>query len=171
VCTSAERTPTPLDAIVVLGCRVHVDGQPSKAAKRRARRAAEVFHELGVRAIIASGGRRWDGVAEADGLSDMLVALGVPRRAIVRELCSLSTIENAAYSAELLRAAELSRVGIVTCDWHMERALACFESVGVVARPFPAAAPLTEVSRRMKHVLERARTWLDRRVASHWTRP
>ena len=161
----------PLDAIVVLGCRVHVGGVKTGAASRRTREAARTFHRVGARAVIASGGRRWNGEAEADGLSELLVELGVPRRAIVRELCSLSTIENAAYTAELLRAAEFHRVGIVTCDWHLPRALACFESVGITAIGFPATSPLTTVARRTKSVLEAARTWIDRRVASHWTRP
>jgi uncharacterized SAM-binding protein YcdF (DUF218 family) len=168
---SSSRTPGGFDAIVVLGCRVHEDGQPSEAARRRAQTAASAFHELGARAVVASGGRRWSGVTEADALADMLVHFGVPRKAIVRELCSLSTIENAAYSAELLRAAGISRIAVVTCDWHLSRALACFESVGITAEGIPAEAPLTTASRRAKRFLELARTWIDRRVASHWTRP
>ena len=158
-------------AIVVLGCRVHEDGQPSGAARRRAQTAASAFHELGASAVVASGGRRWSGVTEADALAELLVRHGVPRKAIVRELCSLSTIENAAYTAELLRAAELTRVFVVTCDWHLPRALACFESVGIDAEGIAAAAPLTTVARTAKRFLEVARTWIDRRVASHWTRP
>jgi uncharacterized SAM-binding protein YcdF (DUF218 family) len=160
-----------LDVVVVLGCRVYEGGQPSAAARRRAREAARTFHRTFAKAVVASGGRRWEGVAEADALALLLVEYGVPKKAIVRELCSLSTIENAAYSAELLQAAELSRVGVVTCDWHLDRALACFEAVGVQARGFPALAPLTVVSRSAKHVLETARTWIDRRISSHWTRP
>jgi uncharacterized SAM-binding protein YcdF (DUF218 family) len=110
-------------------------------------------------------------VTEADAIADMLVSFGVPRKAIVRELCSLSTLENAAYTAELLQAAGISRVCVVTCDWHLPRALACFESVGVAVEGIAAVAPLTTASRRAKRFLEGVRTWIDRRVASHWARP
>jgi uncharacterized SAM-binding protein YcdF (DUF218 family) len=163
-------SPHP-DVIVVLGCRVHLGGRPSGAARRRAERAALAWQELRPTCVIASGGRRWNGIAEADVLLSTLVARGVPRAAVVRELCSLSTLENAWYSAELMRAAGLLRPAIVTCDWHMPRAIACFERLGFEPTQVPALAPLGKASLAARHVLERARRWADRRTAWPWTPP
>jgi uncharacterized SAM-binding protein YcdF (DUF218 family) len=161
--------PTPPDALVVLGCRVLEGGHPSRAARRRADAAARAWHAWRPALVIASGGRRWHGVPEADVLASLLERGGVPRASIVRELCSLSTVENAAYSAELLRAASSARVGVVTCDWHMARARACFALFGVSTVPFPAEAPEQSLLGRLtRRALEAGRGLLDRRAGAHW---
>ncbi len=170
------------DVIVVLGCRIGFDGEPGPAAGRRVERAAQAFFELGPRAIIASGGRRWEarssvkggppnGVAEADAFAAALVRCGVDRDAVIRELCSLSTIENAWYSAELLRQGGFERPAVVTCDWHMPRAIACFERVGVRVLSLPASTePLSLVKTTARRLRERAHWIVDRVAATHWTR-
>ena len=53
------------DALIVLGCRV-TDGQLSSAAARRVERAARAYREQGAELVIAAGGKRWQGVMEAD---------------------------------------------------------------------------------------------------------
>lgn len=160
-----------LDVIVVLGCRPG-DSQRGKAALgRRAARAARAFHDHSCSAIIASGGRRFGRTSEAEFLADELVGLGVPRDRIVRELCSLSTIENAWYSAELLRLGGYARPAVVTCDWHMPRALACFDWVGVAAIGLSAISPRRSFGTRLADFLEeRGKRLLDRRAAAHWNR-
>ena len=164
-----DRRPEPPDAIVVLGCRPGGSQRGRAALSRRAERAARAFHEHHSAVIIASGGRRWRGAAEADLLADALVDSGVPRTAVVRELCSLSTIENAWYSAELLRTGGYLRPAIVTCDWHLPRALMCFSSVGVVAIGLPAISPERPVAMRLSDfVAERTKRLLDRRTAARW---
>ena len=52
---------------------------------------------------------------------------------------SASTMENARYSAEILRSHGVRRIYLVTHAWHMQRALMAFESVGVEAVPAPTA--------------------------------
>lgn len=131
--------PARPDAVVVLGCRV-----PSAARgqlHRRAEVAARAYHELCPRFVIASGGRPWDGVAEASALRDYLLSEGVPDSAIVRELLSLTTLENAIYSSEILRAACLSRPLVVTSDWHIARAVACFTACGMQPTARAAETP------------------------------
>jgi len=160
------------DAIVVLGCRPGGSQRGQAALSRRAERAARAFHDHDCEAVIASGGRRWLGTPEADLLADALVGLGVPRGAVIRELCSLSTIENAWYSAELLRAGGYLRPAIVTCDWHMPRALQCFYSVGIGAIGLCAITPERPVTTRLSDfVRERTKQFLDRRTAARWNGP
>jgi uncharacterized SAM-binding protein YcdF (DUF218 family) len=140
----------------------------SPAASRRVLRAAAAYRKFSPAIVIASGGRRWHGVSEADALARALTDALVPEEAIVRELCSLTTLENACYSAEILRASRVRRTGVVTCDWHMDRALAAFDRVGIDAIALPAVAPLGGASRLARNAAETARTWFDQRVASHW---
>lgn len=137
-----------VDVIVVLGCRVLPSGLPGPALARRAALAAAAFHTGLAPFIVASGGRRWEGRIEARALADELGRLGVPRAAICEELWSLSTLENAVCSAALFRAlgrnvlSRAHRVAhVVTCDWHMPRALADFRAAGLEALPLPAVGP------------------------------
>jgi uncharacterized SAM-binding protein YcdF (DUF218 family) len=160
-----------VDALVLLGCRVDGLGRLSAPARRRAERTAAAYRDFGARVVIASGGRRWDGMCEADALGQTLVSLGVDAGAIVRERESLTTRENARYSARLLRAEGISEIGVVTCDWHLPRALECFRREGVEAAGIPAASP--EVSlfeRRVRSLRERLALRLEGRVASAVTR-
>jgi len=111
-------------------------------------------------------------VPEATALRDLLVARGLPADRIVRELWSLSTIENASYTAELLRAASIHRIGLVTCDWHMHRALACFVACGVNPSPLASPSPPeTPFVRRTRHVFEGVRTWVARTSLPLWFEP
>lgn len=77
-------------------------------------------------------------------MAEGLVARGVPRDRIVLELLSLSTVENARFSAELLCAAGVRRAAIVTCDWHVQRALRSFQAFGIEAVAWPAPSPGVE---------------------------
>ena len=160
-----------IDSIVVLGCRVP-EGPAKGALHRRAETAARAFQEWRPEWVIASGGHRWRGVPEASALRDLLVGFGVPTGAVVRELWSLSTVENAWYSGKLLREASLHEPLLVTCDWHMPRALADFAACGVVATPVPSETPREgPLAYRRRAALERIRRWVDRVSQPLWFEP
>lgn len=150
------------DAIVLLGCRIGPSGRPMIPAMRRAEVAASAYHRGVARVIVASGGRRWGAHAEATSLRRELVRAGVPEAAIIEELCSLSTHENAVFSAAILRRLGARCAAIVTCWWHMPRALENFCAAGIDAVPIP-----TEVNdlgvRGRAHVIahELVSTWFD----------
>jgi uncharacterized SAM-binding protein YcdF (DUF218 family) len=89
--------------------------------------------------IVVSGGRRWGDQVEADAMARELARRGVPAGAIVRERCSLSTRENARFAAELLGRRGARAAVLVTCPWHMARAVALFSRAGVVVEAVAAA--------------------------------
>jgi uncharacterized SAM-binding protein YcdF (DUF218 family) len=126
------------DAIVVLGCRILVSGRPAAVAARRVATAARAYFDGVAPYVIASGGRRWGAHVEALVLARELARAGVPERALLQDLWSLSTYENAIFSAVLLRRLGARRVAVVTCPWHMARALENFHGAGVDARGLPA---------------------------------
>lgn len=154
-----------VDAIVVLGCRFGEDGVPSEAAARRVARAAQAFGAQVAPRVVCSGGRRWGPVVEAVALREALVALGVPRSSAILELASLTTSENARFTAELLAPQGFSSVAVVTCDWHLPRAQQSFRAFGFQVHPLPApsppAPPLARARRRLHEVCS---SWLDARM-------
>ena len=108
-------------------------------------RAARALHSGLTRHILACGGRAWNGVRESDALCAFLAGQGVPESALERESSSHSTRQNAHYAAELLLPRGLRRIWLVTCDFHMPRALRCFEGAGFLAQPLPAPSPAIPV--------------------------
>ena len=70
-------------------------------------------------------------------MADILRVMGVPPGAMLLEEQSLTTYENALYSAPLLRERGIGRVLLVTSAFHMPRAVAVFEAQGVEVVPAP----------------------------------
>ena len=130
-----------LPSLVLLGCRLGRRGELSQTAARRATRAAEAFRAGLSPHVLTCGGKAWSGVREADALATFLFESGVPEAALEREIWSHSTRENAHFAAQLLLPRGLRRIGLVTCDWHMARALRCFEGAGFEPVALPALAP------------------------------
>ena len=151
------------EAIVVLGCMpVFSAGRLSGALGRRTSAGARWFALAGdAPLLVASGGRVWGGRIEAESMQTELVLSGVPAAKIVCERCSLSTRDNARYTAALLWRRGLSRVLVVTCGWHLPRAVALFRAqgldvTGAAAEPEKRATPLVRIYRwGREHVASR----------------
>jgi uncharacterized SAM-binding protein YcdF (DUF218 family) len=169
--TPRMRDPERMTTVVVLGCKVGPSGHLSGAAARRVARAVEVVRGLsGAARVICSGGRAWGGAVEADAFAAAVVRLGVPERQVVRERCSMTTIDNARYVAALTerRGAHGEAPGsvvLVTCDWHMPRARTHFANVGLTVVEAPARAPTSArypgLVAWMRAARERTATLLD----------
>jgi len=157
-----------LDALVLLGCRA-TRGELPGAAARRVRRAAEAYHAGLAPRVVVSGGRPWPDGVEADLLARALEAQGVPESALVLERESRTTRENAARSAVVLANLRAVRVGLVSCDWHLPRAIACFRRAGVLVEPLPAPSPpVSAVRRALRAVRERGAAMVDGAVNARW---
>jgi uncharacterized SAM-binding protein YcdF (DUF218 family) len=169
------------DAIVVLGCRIAPSGRLAPAeggtlapaegstlgapAARRAATGASAFFAGIASRIVVSGGRRWGSQSEARALRRALLLAGVPAAAVVEELCSLSTYENAVFSAAVMARMGARRAAVVTCPWHMARALGSFRAAGVDAEPLPAGTvEMSRIERLYLEIHEVVCTALDARA-------
>jgi uncharacterized SAM-binding protein YcdF (DUF218 family) len=149
----------PFDALVLLGCRVAAGALPAAAA-RRAARAAEAFRSGLAPRVVVTGGRTWEGCVEADRLGRELVTHGVPRERLLLERAARTTRENAALTARLLAPLGCHRIGLVSCDWHLARALWSFRREGFEAQPVPAPSPPLPAHRRVARDLRESGAWL-----------
>jgi uncharacterized SAM-binding protein YcdF (DUF218 family) len=153
----------PGDVVVVLGCRVETSGAMSAAMARRATWGLAAIRSGLASSIIPSGGRRWGEHVEAEVLSRAFVAAGIPSDRIFPELSSLTTVENAMFSAALLRRLSARRAIIVTCAWHMPRALSSFRAAGVRCVALSAPTPPASMATRLKRAVhEQLSSRLDR---------
>ena len=158
---------TMIDAIVVLGCAVRLDDSGllrEGALARRLDAAAIAYLQRGRERtiVVASGGRHWGDLVEADVMARELARRGVPMRAIVRERCSLTTRDNARFAAEALARRGIYAASVVSCEWHLPRALALFRRAGVYAEGVAAREYGARwVTRWCRRGLERALAWVQ----------
>lgn len=130
------------DAIVVLGGG-EVPGfegesgdDPDSLQTTRTGFGLELFRAGRASVILVSGES-----GEATQAAQMLIAQGVPNKAIIIDNDSHNTHQNAVRSATLLRKAGLSRILLVTSPIHMPRAAATFRRQGLDVVPAPTIEP------------------------------
>jgi len=114
--------------------------------------AARLYHAGKAPLVVLSGGSNpASGVQpEAEAMQIFLRDLGVPESAMLLERQSLSTYENAHFTAALLRERGIEKILLITSALHMRRALVHFEEEGL--HVIPAATD---------HVAGGAIGWMD----------
>jgi uncharacterized SAM-binding protein YcdF (DUF218 family) len=121
------------DAIVVLGAPLMPNGALSSILEERVVAAAALYHAGGAPLVVASGGTTHGAPrAEADALAEALHAAGVAN--VLVERASLTTAENARYTAELLAPHAARTLWLVTQPFHARRAEHVFRRAGFAAR-------------------------------------
>lgn len=116
--------PGHLDYLIVLGAKVRPDGQPTRALRFRLEATRDYLAEHPATIVIVSGGRGTDEPrSEAATMAHWLEAHGVAREQIICEDTATTTAENLAHSNRLVPELRNARVGIVTNDFHLYRAL------------------------------------------------
>lgn len=141
------------------------------ALARRVQLGAQLFRTGLARRVVMSGGRRWDEVAEADAMLACWRELGLPAGVVLLERRSLTTRGNARCSAELLRSRGMTRVGLVTCDYHLPRAVRHFAAEGLLVRGYGVSVNRPKTSRLWLWARERGARLLERvpqRRGHHW---
>ena len=126
------------DAIVVLGCRMPEDGRLGGALERRVAHAAELWRRGEAPLLLLSGGGGRQR-SEADAMRELALGEGVRSEAMLLEDRSRNTVENAVFSAALLRGKGGRRVIVVSEAYHLLRARILFKAAGleVVAASAP----------------------------------
>jgi uncharacterized SAM-binding protein YcdF (DUF218 family) len=118
----------PADAIVVLG-------RGGELREKRVEVAARLWEKKRAPLIFASGR------GDAEEIAQMLEAKGVPAQDVDGEPCSLTTQENALFTAALLKPRQVHRIILVTDPSHMLRSMLTFRSLGFEVLPHSSPIP------------------------------
>jgi uncharacterized SAM-binding protein YcdF (DUF218 family) len=149
----------PLDAIVVLGAPLRRSGAMSQILQERIVAAAALYHAVGARYVIATGGTTQGAPrSEAEAIAEGLRARGVPD--VIVESRSRTTAENARFTAQLLPPGAVRTMWIVTQPFHGRRAARLFREVGFEPRVWHIEDSLQYRERK------RALRWLVREYAA-----
>ena len=111
----------PKLGVVVFGCTVTPEGEPSPALARRLQRAVQEYRRQPHAVLVVSGGAVQTRPAEGAVMRAWLQSHGVPEAHIVVEDQALSTLDNARRVVPLLKELGLRRVLLVTERFHMRR--------------------------------------------------
>ncbi len=119
-----------LDYLIVLGAQVRETG-PSVVLRYRLDAAYDYLSENPDTLCIVSGGQGYnEPFPESEGMKRYLVWRGIAGDRILMESASMNTRENMLFSMALFDPAA-DRVGIVTNDFHVFRALMLAEKAGI----------------------------------------
>jgi uncharacterized SAM-binding protein YcdF (DUF218 family) len=139
------RRPPDIEAIVVLSGyvkppdAVHPEPELGESTLYRCVRTAALYRQGPRCPVLVSGGRSGSSLVPgptcAEAMRDILVHLGVHPADVILEDRSLSTYENAVFSARLLHERGLERVVLVTDATHLWRSESCFRKQGIAVVP------------------------------------
>lgn len=119
---------TPADAIVILG-------RGSPLIHQRVNSAAKLWQAGRAPRIFTSG------IGDAKPLITLLEAQGIPQRVLDGENCSLTTEENAIFTAAILQPQGIRRILLVTDTAHMLRSFLLFRAYGFTVMPHISPVP------------------------------
>ncbi len=115
----------------MLGAALLPGGQPGPALLRRVLHGAELFRQGRGRHLLLSGGAGRFLPSEAAVMRRIALEHGVPEACIVLEERARDTLENALFSAAILRQHGWTRIVLVTERYHLPRAWLAFRAAGV----------------------------------------
>ncbi len=128
-----------LDYIIVLGAQLKENG-PSKVLQYRLDEAYQYLSENENTVAIVSGGKGSNEPdTEAQGMYDYLVKKGIDANRILKEDTSINTSQNISNSSKFIDI-ENDKIGIITNNFHVFRALSIAKTAGYV-HVYGIAAP------------------------------
>ncbi len=120
------------DAILVLGAGMKPDGTLDQATSARVMAGVALYEQGLAPVLMTSGGPAVVGGPTAGAqMARLAAAAGVPESALKAEEHSTSTLQNALFSAPILKAGGHERVIVVTEGFHMARAITSLRWAGV----------------------------------------
>ena len=119
-----------VDCIVVLGCQVKNNGNPSDMLADRLTRGIELYKQGAAPKIIMSGDHGRKGYDEVNAMKQVAMDADVPSNDIFMDHAGFSTYESVYRAKEIFEADKLI---IVTQEYHLYRALYIAEQLGIEA--------------------------------------
>ena len=128
----------PYDVAIILGARLRADGTPSPALLRRVGHGVALLRRGQAGALLMTGGATAPlatgaPMAAAPAMRALALAAGVDPDCVHVEDRARNTIENALFSAPLVRARGWRRLVVVTDAFHVPRARYVFRRLGLPA--------------------------------------
>lgn len=137
--------PQNPDTVIVLGCKVQKNGNPSLMLSKRINAAYDYLSENPEPICVVAGGKGSDEpVSEAEAMKKALIEKGIEESRIITEDRSESTRQNIEFSLKILeeKGIEVNEAAIVTDGFHQFRASLIAKEYGIAPTAVSADTPL-----------------------------
>jgi uncharacterized SAM-binding protein YcdF (DUF218 family) len=154
--TSLER----FDAIIVLGTPADANGNPTPAQLSSVTEAVHEYDRDVAPRLIMTGGAAYNQFVEARVMARTAEAQGIPESAIFVEPEALDTIQNACYSARIMKEHGWQSAEVVSLAPHLPRAGLILSELPLQWRTHAAAPlwPLSSAEKRTATIVETLKT-------------
>ena len=119
-----------VDCILVLGCKVHGDGEPSDMLEDRLLRGLELYEAGAAPKLLMSGDHGQTDYDEVDSMKHFAVDRGVPSENVFMDHAGFSTYESMYRARDVFQA---KKIIIVTQGYHLYRAVYIARALGLEA--------------------------------------
>ncbi|WP_141502945.1 YdcF family protein [Paenibacillus luteus] len=123
----------PVDAAVVLGNKVEVNGQPSDRLKARLDRSVELYDGGYFTFIIVSGGIGKEGFDEAKVMKSYLIDKGITEDKIIEDNNGYNSYITAQNTSKIMDELDLDSVMVITQYFHVSRTKLAFRKMDMKA--------------------------------------
>lgn len=131
VCDGLRDNVQKSDAIVILGNKVELTGQPSPRLISRLEKGFQVYQAKTAPLVIVTGGIGGEGFDEAKVMKQYLVEKGVPQDSILVDSQGIDTFSSAKNIKNILDKNNLHSVLVVSSYYHISRTVLAFEKNGI----------------------------------------
>lgn len=145
------------DAIVVLGAQVKPDGQLSLQLTWRMDEAYALWEKQPCLIVTCGAQGANEPAPEGQVMKEYLMAKGVPEEQILVDDTSFNTRQNLRNATRLLKSAGAKQVMIVTSDYHLPRAMALAQDMGLSSS---GKGSPTKAEYWLKNYTREALSWL-----------
>jgi uncharacterized SAM-binding protein YcdF (DUF218 family) len=151
---------TRFDAIIVLGTAPDRDGNPTPELLARVTEGVREYERGVAPRLILSGGTAHQRFVEARVMAQAAHAQGIPEAALVMEPEAKDTIQNACFSARIMRAHGWRSAEVVSSANHLPRAGIIFSQFPIEWRTHavPALSPSLPADFRLSALMETLKT-------------
>ena len=119
-----------VDCIIVLGCKVKDNGDPSDMLADRLKRGIDLYKQGAAPKIIMSGDHGTVEYDEVNTMKRIAIDAGIPSSDVFMDHAGFSTYESIYRAKEIFEA---DKIIIVTHEYHLYRALYIAEKLGIEA--------------------------------------
>ena len=141
-----QTLPAHVDLIIVHGCPVRADGEPSTCNKRRARAAVDAWRRGLAPTVLFTGGAVLNRYPEAEATARHAETLGLPKSAILVEIESHHTVTNLSVARGIMVKRGMKTALLVSEAMHLvwAKQLAAFYKMPVWLWPDDPLPPYTD---------------------------
>ena len=119
-----------VDCILVLGCYVHEDGQPSAMLHDRLQQSVALYDAGAAPKLLMSGDHGQKSYDEVNTMKQFALDAGVPSSDVFMDHAGFSTYESLYRARDIFDA---KKIIIVTQEYHLHRALYIANALGIEA--------------------------------------